>query len=231
MQLGNKNLTYINASDLNASEVNASEVNANSVGARKKYAKGFVSGGRNLSHKGFTLFELVVSICTVAILYMVAEQRLSELPASAERASFYGVLEQIKTGVNFKMVSTLAAGGSSDVLRWEGRNPIEFLLQAPTNYQGEVERVTQKSAQARAWYYESETGHLVYVVGGGSVDDVLVQAAGQSSKPGQIRFKLMNQYSSAADQNKIESDWQGVILQEVVEYNWPKRQTQPLALN
>jgi hypothetical protein len=214
-----------------------------SLRASKNYAKGLLNSGRSFRHKGFTLFELVVSICTVAILYMVAEQRLSELPASAERASFYGVLEQIKTGVNFKMVSTMAAGGSSDVLQWEGRNPMEFLLGTPANYKGEVERVAQKSAQRGAWYFEKETEHLVYVVGGGSVDDVLVQAAGQSSKPGQIRFKLVNQYSKAAaslaaaskfeaeDQQRIERSWQGVILQEVVEYNWPKKHSQPLALN
>lgn len=193
--------------------------------------------------RGFTLFEMVVSIIVIVILYMTAEQRLNELPAAAERANFYGVLEQIKTGVNFEMVNRLAAGRHQEIRNLEGSNPMLLLIEAPSNYRGELERVTDAVERRNSWYFETSTGELVYVVGGASIPDVLVTIGGIRVNLGQIRLKLASYYSNDGDavnasQTPLSQrgagaggNWQGLVLAPVHAYTWERRPEQPVALN
>lgn len=191
--------------------------------------------------RGFSLFEMVVVICSIVILYMVAEQRLNELPGAAERANFHAVLEQIKTGVNFEMVTRLAAGRGGEIQGLEGSNPIDFLIEAPSNYRGELERVTDDVELRNSWYFETSTGELVYVVGGASIDDVKVIIGGIPVNLGQIRLKLTNLYdpvegeddatsgSGRQDQNtRGTGNWQALILLPVREFTWERRPEQPI---
>ncbi|MGV3593472.1 MAG: hypothetical protein ACO1PZ_17445 [Gammaproteobacteria bacterium] len=181
--------------------------------------------GKRAAHKsngGFTLFEMVVSICSIVILYMVAEQRLNDLPAAAERASFYAVLEQIKTGVNFEMVTRLASGRSGDIRSLEGANPMNFLIEAPSNYRGELELVTDAVEHRNSWYFETTTGELVFVVGGSSINDVQVVVGGVPVNLGQIRLRLRNVYDQGSGR------WQALILAPVRDYGWQRREELPI---
>jgi hypothetical protein len=187
---------------------------------------------------------MVVTICSIVILYMIAEQRLNDLPAAAERASFFAVLEQIKSGVTFEMVTRVAAGEGQRIRELEGTNPMDLLIEAPSNYRGELDRVTDAVDRRNAWYFETSTGELVYVVGGSSIPDVEVVIGGIPVHPGQIRLKIMNIYaaanenqgaaglvrgsqSPAADQDR----WEGLLLLPVREYSWERRPVQPVPLN
>jgi hypothetical protein len=189
---------------------------------------------------GFSLFEMVVVICSIVILYMVAEQRLNQLPAAAERANFYAVLEQMKTGVNFEMVTRLASGRRDDIRSLEGSNPIDFLIEAPSNYRGELEHVTDTVEKRNSWYFETATGELVYVVGGSSIDDVKVTVGGVPVSLGQIRLKLTNVYdaprepsdtsgSGRRDRDSNEQgSWQALQLLPVRPYTWDRSPEQPI---
>lgn len=188
---------------------------------------------------GFTLFEMVVVICSIVILYMVAEQRLNEMPAAAERASFYGTLDLIKTGVTFEIASKLASGRSGELIKLEGTNPMEFFLEAPRNYRGELDLVTDVNVTRRSWYFENTSGELVYVVGGGSLDDVLVTIAEVPVNLGQIRLKLVNVYKNAAGSNNSgenrnlsysRANWQGLLLQPVYPFEWEQRPAEPVGI-
>ena len=182
--------------------------------------------------KGFTLFEMVVVICAIVILYMVAVQRLNDLPAAAERASFLGTLEQIKTGVNFEMITSLAGGRFHELKEKAGTNPMNFLLETPGNYLGEIDKVTDESvARRRSWYFETSTGELVYMVGGSSVPNVFVKVGGIDVNLGQIRFHVSSVYSDERGQLILEGQnsigheqnqnaWQGIQLLPVKEYRW-----------
>lgn len=187
---------------------------------------------------------MVVSIIVIVILYMVAEQRLNQLPAAAERANFYGVLEQIKTGVNFEMVNRLASGRHGEIRELEGSNPMLFLIEAPSNYRGELALVTDAVERRNAWYFESSTGELVYVVGGASIPDVWVTIGGTPVNLGQIRLKLANYYSNANDPVNASQapvsgrapehaggNWEGLVLAPVYNYTWERRPEQPVELN
>jgi hypothetical protein len=192
--------------------------------------------------RGFSLFEMVVAICSIVILYMVAEERLNQLPGAAERANFYGVLQQVKAGVNFEMVSLLASGRTGEIRELEGRNPMDFLIEGPSNYRGELDVVTDAVERRNAWYFETSTGELVFVVGGASIDGVKVIVAGVPVSLGQIRFKLTNIYSDAEESGesaqrrrtgglrgeRVEGKWQALILAPVREFTWDRGPEEPI---
>lgn len=202
------------------------------------------------SQEGFTLFEMVVVICSIVILYMIAEERLNALPAAAERANFYAVLEQIKTGVSFEMVTKVAAGEGQRIRELEGTNPMDLLIETPSNYRGELEHVTDAVDRRNAWYFETSTGELVYVVGGASIRDVDVIMAGVPVHLGQIRLKIMNIYDSPDADGQASAnagsgrlvrgrntpaeergDWAGLLLVPVREYTWERQPEQPIPLD
>lgn len=188
------------------------------------------AGSRRKANAGFTLFEMVVAICSIAILYMIAEQRINELPAAAERASFQGVLEQLKAGVTLAMVTGVADGRAGQRNGLAGSNPMHLMLETPSNYLGELPEVTDAVRRRNAWYFETATGQLVYVVGGGSIGDVLVQVAGRPVHLGQIRFRIEDLYSTGAGgvvpgsrlPSGANASWQGVQLVPVYEFSWER---------
>ncbi len=185
---------------------------------------------------GFTLFEMVVTICVIVIVYMVAVQRLNEIPAAAERAGFYGMLSQIRAAVQLEMVSKLTAGRQHELLQLEGANPMNFFLEQPGNYQGELEEVTDRNVERANWYFETSTGQLVYVVGGRSITDVHVTIGGIPVNYGQIRWRLTNVYANdsganpgaAEDEGRNRGSWQGLVLQEVYPFEWDRRPETPV---
>lgn len=206
-----------------------------------------VIGRSRKKSAGFSLFEMVVVICSIVILYMVAEQRLNEMPAAAERASFMAVLEQIKTGVNFEMVTRLAGGHGGEIRSLEGKNPMDFLIEPPSNYRGELDLVTDAVERRSSWYFETSTGQLVYVVGGASIQDVQVTLSGTIVHLGQIRLKLTNVYSASEEPEEAgrgsarggsrnapannSDNWEALVLAPVNEYLWDRRPEQPIPLN
>lgn len=189
------------------------------------------------SNAGFTLFEMVVSICSIVVLYMIAEQRLNALPAAAERANFHAVLEQIKTGVSFEMITRLAAGRPDQIRALERTNPMNFLIETPANYEGELQQVPDNVARRNAWYFETGTGELVYVVGGSSIENVFVTVAGRQINLGQIRLKLTNVYeqgaggASAGGSQGTGDGWQALVLAPVRDFQWDRSADLPIPVN
>jgi hypothetical protein len=177
---------------------------------------------------GFSLFEMVVVICSIVILYMVAEERLNQLPAAAERANFYAVLEQIKTGVTFEMVTRLAGGRGHDIRALQGTNPVKYLIEAPSNYRGELDLVTDGVDKRNSWYFETTTGELVYVVGGASIEDVKVIVGGVPVNLGQIRLKLTDVYDDTGGEPGKAGNWQALVLLPVREFTWERSPEQLL---
>ena len=185
--------------------------------------------GQQGKNAGFTLFEMVVVICSIVILYMVAEQRLNELPAAAERANFYAILEQVKTGMNLEMITRLSSRDTKGLSELAGTNPMQFLLDPPRNYRGELDEVTDRNSTRRSWYFETSTGELVYVVGGPSIEDVWVTIATIPVNLGQIRFRLENVFEDTGPGNK-GSRWQALQLLPVRPYEWDRQQETPVEI-
>lgn len=178
--------------------------------------------------QGFTLFEVVIVMCLIVFLYMTAEQRINEgVPAAAERAAFLGVTAQLKSGLNLQMLASVA-GGRFDVLRaLEGSNPMDLMLETPSNYRGAMPSVDPASLPRASWYFDQSRGELVYLVGEQSVPDVLVNTGGGPVNLGQIRLRIVGSYGRGAQSAGSQGNWEGLLLQPVFPYEWESRATLP----
>ena len=170
--------------------------------------------------QGFSFFEMVVVISCIAFFYMAAVDRMSNLPAMAERASMEAVVAQVKAGLNLQMVTMLTKHGESRAQELQQENPMSFMLEAPGNYLGEVEQMAGVAPQPASWYFERSSRQLVYVIDPGSAPAVSVNIGGSTVMPGQLRFQV----ESAGNGGR----WQGLVLQPVYPYQWQVREELPM---
>jgi type II secretory pathway pseudopilin PulG len=186
------------------------------------------------SSAGFSLFELVAFIVSVAIIYASAVNRFAAFPAQAERANFIAITTQLQSSLNLEVMTVLASGRGSLVGVFEGINPMDLLLRAPSNYQGSYYQASVSSLPRRSWYFDDIKGELVYLVNDSSsasysVNGVLVPTD-------EIRFSVqvgrgdidtasgrdvaLAQRNGAVPASRRESRVTGVVLQPVIPFVW-----------
>lgn len=121
---------------------------------------------RNFSRQsaGFSLFELVVFILSVAIIYSLAANRFAGFPAQAERANFLAVTAQIQTAVNLELMLATSRQNQGALQLMVGINPMDLLLEVPSNYIGAYESADEAAMPRRSWYFDRSRGQLVYLV-------------------------------------------------------------------
>lgn len=198
-------------------------------------------------NKGFTLFELVAFILIVSIVFSVAMRRFQDFPGEAERANFLAITGQIKAGVNIQMMNAIASGSWNETTRLENSNPMDLMLETPSNYAGEFGLVDEASMPRRTWYFDSYNGHLVYLAN--DTSHLYSKLGDGSSTISSIRYRIAVRYSgdqpSAAQGLGIDAGtvtglnspsvggaagseasgrrkWQGLVLEEVTPFHWER---------
>jgi type II secretory pathway pseudopilin PulG len=187
------------------------------------------------SAAGFSLFELVVFIIAVAIIYAYAANRFSDFPGQAERANFLAVTTQIQSAVNLEMMFGVGVGRISSPQRLEGANPMEFLLEPPSNYIGSFDAVDQSRLERRTWYFDRRRGELVYLANDPA--GLMWLQNGREVPATEIRFSLVADYSmheegsglpvraleSAGETVPMENQvrkFNGIVMRPVTPYTW-----------
>ena len=189
-----------------------------------------------LRHRGFSLFEFVVFVLSVAIIYSYAAQRFSGYPGEAEKANFIAVRAQLQNSITLLTFSAQLNGGRDALITsLEGGNPMSLMLRPPRNYLGEFEEYTLRNLQRRSWFYDKTRSELVYLIGSG---EGVTQLIGERSVPTQeIRLHIKAEYVlvekstglpvvMAADSGRLvatdatELQFAGLVLTEIVPYRW-----------
>lgn len=115
--------------------------------------------------RGFTLIELVVVVCVVALLFGVALERLLRFQELAERAAMEQNVAAINVALTMKFAALVAAGRGQAIEKEVGANPVELLARPPQNYLGALFAPPPDLLPAKSWYYDRQSGDLVYVPG------------------------------------------------------------------
>lgn len=139
-------------------------------------------------NSGFSLFELVVFIISVAIIYSYAANRFSEFPAQAERANFTAIIAQLQTSINLELMFGMGAGGLQNAGLLAGINPMDLMLSPPINYLGALSSPDPVGLPRRSWYFDLNTEELVYLVNDAS--GVFVEYNGSRVATDILRFKV-----------------------------------------
>ena len=113
--------------------------------------------------RGFTLIELVVVLSAVALLFGVALDRLLRYQELAERAAMEQNVAVINMALTMKFASLVTAGRAEAIEADVGANPVKLLARPPENYLGELYAPDPASLERRSWYYDRQSGELVYL--------------------------------------------------------------------
>jgi prepilin-type N-terminal cleavage/methylation domain-containing protein len=118
-----------------------------------------------LKARGFTLVELIVVVCLVAILFGLALDRLTRYQELAERTAMEQNLAAINVALTMKFAALVVAGRGAAIEKEVGANPVDLLVRAPENYLGALYAPGTDSLPRQSWHYDRQSGDLVYLPG------------------------------------------------------------------
>jgi prepilin-type N-terminal cleavage/methylation domain-containing protein len=115
--------------------------------------------------RGFSLLELVVVVIAVAILVGVALDRLLPLVGRAQRAAFLDVQRELQSSLLLAAAERITSGAAATIPALAAENPMALLLTPPANYLGELSSPQPADVPHASWYFDEQSGRLVYRVG------------------------------------------------------------------
>lgn len=134
---------------------------------RRRWMKPAVTRGQagpGRPSRGFSLLELVIVVCAIALLAVLAIERLWAMRVDAERVAMEQVVNNLRGALGIKVANYLAKGDLAGIRALEGSNPVDRLSEAPTNYLGALADPDPASIAAGSWYYDLASHALVYRV-------------------------------------------------------------------
>jgi prepilin-type N-terminal cleavage/methylation domain-containing protein len=158
--------------------------------------------------KGFSLFELVVTLTIIAVLIAIAIDKLPAWQALAERSAVENVAGSLRSALGIKLASCVAGNDMAGVRALEGSNPMDQLARVPDNYAGVRSAAETADMEAGQWYFDAPARELVYRVRDAEFFKT------PPAVPAEARFAVQ---LVLGDRRRIE----GVQLVEVKPYVWP----------
>ena len=113
---------------------------------------------------GFSLLELVIVICIIAVLAAFAVERLMTVRADAERAAMESFVAGLRSALGIRVAGLLSKGQLDQIARLAGSNPVERLAEVPENYAGAYYGIDPALIEGGNWYFDTRDRTVVYRV-------------------------------------------------------------------
>lgn len=113
--------------------------------------------------RGFTLLELVVVVCVVALLGLAAIDRLLYVREQAEKAMVEQNIQMLKAAVRLQVAALVAANRTAEIAALAGRNPAAWLEEPLPGYRGEFGPGMRPDCRG-CWYFDTGRRELIYAV-------------------------------------------------------------------
>ena len=166
---------------------------------------------------GFSLLELIVVITIIALLFVVAIDKLLILKVEAERTAMQTILGNIRSAMAIQVADHITRDDVDSLAKSEGLNPMDWLSSRPDGYIGVLDEPDPADVEPFKWYFDSYNNQLVYRVG--NSDYFISELDG----PKRARFKLKLDYTDADNNgryNKKTDKIHGLRLDAVEPYKW-----------
>ena len=92
----------------------------------------------------------------------MALQRLLPWMDEAERVAVLRLEGQLRSTLVLEAAQRIARGRSQSITDLSGSNPVNFLLDPPNNYVGELDDGAPGGAPVRHWYFDGTNRQLVW---------------------------------------------------------------------
>ncbi|TAK71549.1 MAG: type II secretion system protein [Betaproteobacteria bacterium] len=142
---------------------------------------------------GFTLFELIVVVCIVAVMAGILLNRLRVYEEAAEKAAMQQTAAAIKSALQMRVASYMIGGRDKEIENLRNENPVNWLQENPADYAGEFYADAYARVRPGSWYFDLTRRELIYVVN-----------LGDHFKPGPdarkwVRYRVSIKYENVAE--------------------------------
>ncbi|CAL62100.1 Conserved hypothetical protein [Herminiimonas arsenicoxydans] len=166
--------------------------------------------------RGFTLLELMVVACVVAVLATVLLNRVRFYQKAAEKTAVEQTVGVLQSALQLRVASLILSNRLGEAADLAQQNPMLWLAQKPNNYAGEYFDQLPEGDVSGRWYFDLKERTLVYFVHNAAKDE-------EGALP-QLRFKtnLLLAASSfpVAERPVSGKAIEGVVLEQIVPYVW-----------
>jgi len=122
--------------------------------------------------RGFTLFELAITVAIIGILAAALLSRVTLYQEQAERVAMENVVGVLRSALGMKSAQLMAQGRMSEMSKLLTINPMDLLAQKPANYVGEVDTPQIGKISPGNWYFNRKQLLLVYIARTGATFQV-----------------------------------------------------------
>lgn len=113
--------------------------------------------------RGFSLLELVVVICIIAVLAGLAAERTQSMRATAERVAAEALIANVKSALNLRATQLLSKGNAAGVIALTQESPIGLLTEPPETYRGAFFGVDPSLFKPGDWFFDRKQRALIYL--------------------------------------------------------------------
>ena len=113
---------------------------------------------------GFTLFELIVVVCIVAVMAGILFNRLQVYEEAAEKAAMQQTAAAIKSALQMRVASYMISGRDNEIENLRNENPVSWLQEKPADYSGEFYADAYARVRPGSWYFDLTRRELIYVI-------------------------------------------------------------------
>ena len=146
---------------------------------------------------GFTLFELIVVVCIVALIAGILLNRLQVYKEAAEKAAMQQTAAAIKSALQMRVAAYMIGGRDNEIENLLNENPVSWLQEPPVDYAGEFYADAYARVRPGSWYFDLTRRELIYVIN-----------LGDNFKPGPdarkwVRYRVSIKYENVPEQGAL----------------------------
>ncbi len=123
-----------------------------------------VRRARAKAQAGFSLFELIVVVCIVAVMAGILFNRLRVYEEAAEKAAMQQTAAAIKSALQMRVAAYMIAARENEIENLLKENPVGWLQESPASYAGEFHADAYARVRPGSWYFDLARRELVYVL-------------------------------------------------------------------
>ena len=163
--------------------------------------------------RGFTLFELAVTVAIVGVLAAVLLSRVRLYQEEAERVAMEHVVGVLRSALSMKAGQMVAQGQQQHLSKLITINPMDLLAQKPANYMGELNTPQKEKISHGNWYFDRKKLLLVYIARTGATFQV------SDTKQFQFKIEILRDMDGANGPKPAETSHsttiEGIVLNQV----------------
>lgn len=113
---------------------------------------------------GSKLLEFAVASVVLSVLAFILLDRLTYYQALAEKTTVEMTVMNMRSGLRYKLAEMLIHGKEAELPGLAGKSPVEWLMQPPPQYMGEIRGLSWRDMSPGSWGFDVTRGELLYRV-------------------------------------------------------------------